>query len=617
MREAGDAVAQRAPAGAARWYAAALRLLPGSVPTDQRVPLILALAVAHAATGRFAEARETLLESLRTARAWHLGLVAACAGVEQLLGLHDEAQARLERALGALDDPASPEAATLMLDLGIGAFYRLEFPRSREWAARALPVASALGRRPLTAAATALLAMTGSLVGPGADADRRCTEAAALVDAMPDDELADRLDAAANVAAAESNLERFEAAVAHARRGIALARATGQGELLPMLFPALATAMLGLGRLQEGAELMDGAIEGARLTGNVQALAWNLLNRSMLATLAGDLDVALRTADEAVAQAGAIGSDFVAAYARAAEALVLMELGDHAAGIEQMVRSGGGEELPLPGGGWRAVFLDRLTRAQLALGERAAAETAAAAAETVAAATALRHAAALARRGRASMDLDAGRAAAAADAALGSAALADEIGARSTARCRASSPAARWSRRASARARRASSRPPPARSTHAAPSAPARRRSGSCASSGAASSGRRARASATARRSRRSPSASWRSPGWSSIARPTRRSRPSCSSAARRSRPTCTTSSPSSTCPRASRSRARSSAPGATRTARDGLGRRDHTAIWAPTPGSSQVRQRAAPSGAAAKARSISLPPSRKCAQPS
>jgi hypothetical protein len=64
--------------------------------------------------------------------------------------------------------------------------------------------------------------MTGSLVGPRADADRHCSQAAAMVDAMPDHELARRLDAAANVAAAESNLERFEAGVAHAQRGIAL-----------------------------------------------------------------------------------------------------------------------------------------------------------------------------------------------------------------------------------------------------------------------------------------------------------------------------------------------------------------------------------------------------------
>ena len=42
LREAGEAAAQRAPASAARWFAAALRLLPGTAPAEERVELLLA-----------------------------------------------------------------------------------------------------------------------------------------------------------------------------------------------------------------------------------------------------------------------------------------------------------------------------------------------------------------------------------------------------------------------------------------------------------------------------------------------------------------------------------------------------------------------------------------------
>ena len=52
------------------------------------------------------------------------------------------------------------------------------------------------------------------------------------------------------------------------------------------------------GRPLEAEELSDGAVEAARLTGNSQGLALNLFNRSTAAIVAGNLDVALATAEE-------------------------------------------------------------------------------------------------------------------------------------------------------------------------------------------------------------------------------------------------------------------------------------------------------------------------------
>src|SRR6185503_4252055 len=83
LREAGDAAAPRAPASAARWYAAALRLLPAAAPDDRRVELLLARSEALAATGQLSESHTALLESMniipREAESLRVRLTAACA----------------------------------------------------------------------------------------------------------------------------------------------------------------------------------------------------------------------------------------------------------------------------------------------------------------------------------------------------------------------------------------------------------------------------------------------------------------------------------------------------------------------------------------------------------
>jgi DNA-binding NarL/FixJ family response regulator len=434
LREAGEATAARSPAGAARWFGAALRLLPETAPPAERIGLLGALARALAATGRFDEARAAVLDSLALvpagAAALRAQLTAQCAGIEQLQGRHDDARARLERALDELEDPASREAAALMTDLAVAAFYRGDFAGVRTWGTRAREVAAPLGEPPLIAAAAAAIALAEAFVGDPAEADRACTEAAVLIDGMPDSELAVRLDAIAHLAGAECYVERFEAAAAHGERGLALARATGQGELLPMLMPALSTVALALGAVAEGSEMMDGAVESTRLTGNAQGLAWNLLNRALIAMLAGDHDGALRTAEEGVELARTLDAAAISVWAHGSLALVLIDAGEHARGVETLLRHCGGLELELVAGGWKAYYLEHLTRGLLALGRREDAERTAAEAAAVAAATGLRHAGAMAERAAAAVALDTGDAAAAAEHALASAAAADAVGAR-------------------------------------------------------------------------------------------------------------------------------------------------------------------------------------------
>src|SRR4029453_18434324 len=52
------------------------------------------------------------------------------------------------------------------------------------------------------------------------------------------------------------------------------------------------------GQLAEAGGLFDGAVEGARLSGNALSLAGNLLNRSLTALAAGDVETGLAAAEE-------------------------------------------------------------------------------------------------------------------------------------------------------------------------------------------------------------------------------------------------------------------------------------------------------------------------------
>jgi predicted ATPase len=142
LREAGHAAAARAPTSAARWFSDALRILPGSAPVAERVELLTSLAGSQAATGHLEESRSSLLEALGLASgdgggAVRTRLVTACAAIDQLLGRHVEAQARLQGALSDLGERPSPDGASLMIELAFAAFHRTDYELMLQWAARA------------------------------------------------------------------------------------------------------------------------------------------------------------------------------------------------------------------------------------------------------------------------------------------------------------------------------------------------------------------------------------------------------------------------------------------------------------------------------------------------
>ena len=148
--------------------------------------------------------------------------------------------------------------------------------------------------------------------GEIADAEIARAEAAALVDAMTDEELAGRMDAGAHLRGRRLYLDRYREADAHAERALAIARATGR--LFPTLIPTLASATSMLGKLAEATDVIDGGVEAARLANNPQDIGWSLHVRSSAALAAGDLETALATAAEAVEMTRDLDESFVSAY---------------------------------------------------------------------------------------------------------------------------------------------------------------------------------------------------------------------------------------------------------------------------------------------------------------
>ena len=300
MLEAGAAAAERAPAAAARWFESALRLLPAR--DERQVDVRVALASSLRALGELDRCRAALLEAHELlpadAVARRVELTAHCAAVEHWLGRHEEAHRRLSRAWEELPDRSTAEAAALEIELAVDGLYELDFAQAVEMGLRALATARGVGDRPLIAAAAAALCLAETTAGHVAEAEDHRREARAEVDALSDAELAPRLEALYHLAWAETYLEHYEDAVAHAERGIAIARDFGQGRLLVPLSLARNFPFEMQGRLREAIELCESALEAARLSASAHELYRALFELGWTLYYAGDLDGALAAHEE-------------------------------------------------------------------------------------------------------------------------------------------------------------------------------------------------------------------------------------------------------------------------------------------------------------------------------
>ena len=150
LLEAGAATAPRSPAIAARWFGAALRLLP-EADRAARLQTQIALAQALRSTGDLERCVATLLEALALVPAddsrQRVSLTAACAAAEHFLGRHEQAKRRVTAALDSLPDRSSREAVTVLLALTAGEILTLDHDGGRSFGREALDGGARARRR--------------------------------------------------------------------------------------------------------------------------------------------------------------------------------------------------------------------------------------------------------------------------------------------------------------------------------------------------------------------------------------------------------------------------------------------------------------------------------------
>ncbi len=367
--EAARHTAARAPATAAGWFGAALRLTAAD-DAFRRLELLIGLAQALAATGQLERALEALSEALGLVGP-ELGpvrarLVAACAMAENLLGRHAAAHARL---LGALAELEGDAATDLQVELAADALYDSDFAAVAEWArpARETEVPA------LAAVAVALECFAELGLGRTARAQELQEDAAARLDALDDGTLAGRPDAAYYLGFAEFFCERYEDSIRHLRRGIAVSRASGQGQFVIPMTIGLAHSLEVRGRLSEAAEHAAAAVEGARLWGNPQMLCFALTADAWISALRGELPRARSAGAEAVALLDGLDESVLSRATRVHVAAAQLEAGEPERCLAAM-SAGGAPEFPRTEPGRRAWLYAVLARAELALGRKGAAE---------------------------------------------------------------------------------------------------------------------------------------------------------------------------------------------------------------------------------------------------
>lgn len=376
--EAGRDTAARAPACAARWFTAALRLLPQDrCGLPRRLELLIAAAAALVAAGRLEQGLDALHDALAlvapSAGAMRVRLIGACAGCENLLGRHDAAHARLLRALAELDGHSTIDAATLRVELAADAIFDSDFVAMLDWAEQARSAARVHGQPGLTAVAAALACFAAYTLGRVEAAELARVEAANALDSMSDDALAGRLDATYYLGFAEYFCERYDDAIRHLQRGIAVARASEQGQFLVPMMAGLAFALEVRGRLAEAVETAESAVEAARLAGNPQVTGLALLAEAWTSAMSGNLEQAVRAGDEALTSIDGLDESVLTRSNRETVAAAFIEAGDPERGL-RLAQHAGAPDFPQVDPGRRAWLYSVLAQGELACGRRAAAE---------------------------------------------------------------------------------------------------------------------------------------------------------------------------------------------------------------------------------------------------
>jgi len=424
-------VAPGAPAAAAHWLAAAIRLLPTG-DDGRRLELLVAMARALAASGHFDASIAAIDEVLGLLPVDQPALrgrvVASAARIDQLRGRHGgERTVEVRAALDQLPDQRSADATALKLELAADCFFGGELEQFESWVRAAGADAHARRDRPGIAAGTGLLSTALYMRDETQAARAELDRALELIDQLSDIELSEHLNSFTWLGLCAITLERFDDGIALLDRTIGVALATEQGHLPALMRINQAYACLWLGRGQQAAALLASAVESSILTANPIFLAWGKSLQSWEALLRGALPEAVRLAEES-ARGAVSETDPITATAACHLAEALLAAGRLDQAETALLTNAGGPGLTTVERSFRPRPYETLTRIAIARGDLVAAGEWASRAEQAAAGLGIRGRDADALRARATVELARGEDAAARDTALAAAAAADEVG---------------------------------------------------------------------------------------------------------------------------------------------------------------------------------------------
>jgi DNA-binding CsgD family transcriptional regulator len=371
LSNAAAAVAARAPATAARWLQAALRLVGEGGAPERRFALLAPLAAALGSSGQLDESREALGELLEllpsSASEPRARIVGFMALVDHLRGRHGAARGVLERSLAEVG-PNSGEAALLHLELAAERFFSGDWVAMRLRAERGLRLAEGLDDPGLRAVAAAQLGLAEYSLGSVARAVELTLAARAL---LADCELGGqpRLEVFDWLGWCELSLERYDAAREHFERGLEIGRRTGQGHLLATMSFGLVFVHGMVGSLDRAAELSDGTLELAWLSHSGQLISWALGMRAWIALRRGELAQAVALGEEGRRLADQVVANPFSAVCAGWLGEVLIEAGEPRRGRRELLDALGGPVLPRIERPFRPYFYEVLARAELALGQ--------------------------------------------------------------------------------------------------------------------------------------------------------------------------------------------------------------------------------------------------------
>jgi DNA-binding NarL/FixJ family response regulator len=328
--DAAREVSPRAPLTAGRWLLAASRLLAPDADDHRRLGLLeeatsaLASAGAYEASiGALEEARALVPEDQPAARA---ELVAKIASAKRRTGGPLESRELMVEALEGLNESDNGAVPALIVEIAFSDYWHGDFAHARTLAQAVL---AGGGVDQLTTFIAAMLStLSNTSDGRIAEALASLDEAQTALARLPDERLVESIDSIQGMASATLRLERFDDTLGHLRRGLALARASGQGAMIPgwLAFEALATLMKG--RIGDAAKIAETAVDAALLSGNDWHMTYAFEADAMAAYWAGDSQRAFASAGEAVASAERIPATLPRTRSRLQLAGALYAAGD-------------------------------------------------------------------------------------------------------------------------------------------------------------------------------------------------------------------------------------------------------------------------------------------------